>query len=157
VDANMPSAGPALQHEQHLRPLFQQEQKEVVPKENPQGPNWHPGDAPSQALMWEVDALDKAGTLSIIGVYPQTVRLFPIGQAMMKNLKIHMGNCPHRRYIPQLLDITRTGAISEVLPLTEERPFGDVIEAYKHFDRREPGWLKVALAVQAAQPQLAAA
>jgi threonine dehydrogenase-like Zn-dependent dehydrogenase len=36
------------------------------------GHDWKPGDAPAQALEWAVDALAKAGTLSIIGVYPPT-------------------------------------------------------------------------------------
>ena len=39
----------------------------------------------SQALIWAVQALAKAGTLAVIGVYPQTARSFPIGQAMNKN------------------------------------------------------------------------
>ena len=62
---------------------------------------WLPGDAPSQVLTWAVQALAKAGTLSIIGVYPETMTRFPIGMAMMKNLTLQMGNCPHRKYIPR--------------------------------------------------------
>ena len=37
-----------------------------------------------QALQWAVEGLAKAGTLAIIGVYPPTMRSFPIGQAMNK-------------------------------------------------------------------------
>jgi threonine dehydrogenase-like Zn-dependent dehydrogenase len=48
-------------------------------------------------LKWAVEALAKAGTLSIIGVYPPTVRDFPIGEAMNKNLTIRMGNCHQGR------------------------------------------------------------
>lgn len=33
-------------------------------------PPFMPGDAPTQALRWAVKALARAGTLSIIGVYP---------------------------------------------------------------------------------------
>jgi threonine dehydrogenase-like Zn-dependent dehydrogenase len=40
-----------------------------------------------------VTALAKAGTLSIIGVYPQQAKSFPIGLAMNKNLAVRMGNC----------------------------------------------------------------
>ncbi|CAM5327959.1 hypothetical protein SSTU70S_04744 [Stutzerimonas stutzeri] len=38
---------------------------------------WQPGDAPSQALEWAVQALAKAGTLSIIGVYSPEAMRFP--------------------------------------------------------------------------------
>ncbi|MDT9106137.1 hypothetical protein RSW49_24695, partial [Escherichia coli] len=53
-----------------------------------EGEQWQPRDAPEQALQWAVDALAKAGTLAIIGVYPQQAREFPIGQAMNKNLTV---------------------------------------------------------------------
>ncbi len=65
-----------------------------------EGKRWHPGDAPSQVLQWAVQSVAKAGTISIIGVYPQSMRFFPIGQAMNKNLTIRMGNCHHRRVHP---------------------------------------------------------
>lgn len=119
---------------------------EVAPKTNPKGPNWHPGDAPSQALEWAIEALAKAGTLSIIGVYPPSARFFPIGMAMNKNLTIQMGNCPHRKYIPTLVDLVKNGTIDPTLVVPEKvEPLSDVIDAYKAFDRHESGWIKVML------------
>ena len=70
---------------------------EVAPERSPSDGNWHPGDAPSQALDWAVQAVAKAGHISIVGVYPPTLHSFPIGEAMNKNLTIKMGNCNHRR------------------------------------------------------------
>ena len=145
VDANMPHSGPAAQQAQQLKSEFEQELKKVAPQQHPEGPNWHPGDAPSQALLWEVQTLAKAGTLSIIGVYPPSLQAFPLGQAMNMNLRIAMGNCPHRRYIPRVLELVEAGEIDPTQILTEELAFGDVIDAYKHFDTRQPGWVKVAL------------
>jgi threonine dehydrogenase-like Zn-dependent dehydrogenase len=118
----------------------------VAPKTNPDGRNWHPGDGPSQVLLWGVEALAKAGTLSIIGVYPEAAKLFPIGSAMNKNLTIRMGNCNHRRYIPRLLDMVRGGVIDPRQVLTQQEPLTSAIEAYKAFDTRQPGWVKVELA-----------
>lgn len=109
------------------------------------GNAWAPGDAPHQALDWAVDALAKAGTLSIIGVYPPTATTFPIGKAMNKNLTIRMGNCNHRKYIPHLLDLVAAGAVDPAAILTQVEPMRDAVAAYEHFDRREPGWLKVEL------------
>lgn len=106
---------------------------------------WEPGDAPTQALEWAVQCLAKAGTLSVIGVYPPTVRAFPIGDAMMKNLKLHMGNCNHRRYIPELVDLVLAGAVDPLAVLTEREPMVSAIDAYEHFDRRDAGWVKVEL------------
>lgn len=64
---------------------------------------------------------------------------------MNKNLALNMGNCHHRRYIPKLIKLTRSGAIKPETILTKTEPIADVIEAYRAFDRREPGWIKVAL------------
>ena len=111
---------------------------------------WTKGDAPGQALEWAVAALAKAGTLSIIGVYPPTMTTFPIGAAMNKNLTLKMGNCNHRRYIPHLLDLVASGTIDPVKILTVVEPMQDAIAAYEAFDDRKPGWLKVELKPRAA-------
>ncbi len=106
---------------------------------------WTPGDGPNQALLWAVEALAKAGTLSIIGVYPPSCDSFPIGQAMNKNLTLKMGNCPHRKYIPHLLGLVASGVIDPTKILTEVEPLQNAIQAYEAFDSRQPGWLKVEL------------
>ncbi|MDG9925646.1 MULTISPECIES: glutathione-dependent formaldehyde dehydrogenase [unclassified Pseudomonas] len=124
---------------------FREEMAAVAPKTHPDGANWHPGNAPSQALQWAVEALDKAGTLSIIGVYPQQARVFPIGAAMNKNLTINMGNCHHRKYIPLLIDLVLNHRIDPAKILTQIKPMSDAIEAFKAFDRRDEGWIKVEL------------
>jgi len=124
---------------------FEAERDQVAPERNPQGENWIAGDAPSQALRWAVEAVAKAGTISIIGVYPPQMESFPIGAAMNKNLTIKMGNCNHRKYIPHLVELTRTGAVDPSAVLTELHGVTDAIEAYKAFDERRPRWLKVEL------------
>jgi threonine dehydrogenase-like Zn-dependent dehydrogenase len=107
--------------------------------------NWQPGNAPSQALQWAVEGLAKAGTLAIIGVYPQQADSFPIGMAMNKNLTVNMGNCNHRRYIPRLIEMVQAGRIDPSKILTQVKPMGDAIEAFKAFDLRNSGWIKVEL------------
>ena len=96
-------------------------------------------------LQWAVEALAKAGKLSIIGVYPETAQVFPIGSALGKNLTMRMGNCNHMRYIPLLVQLVRTGAIDPAEILTQTEPLTSAIEAYKQFDLRHPGWIKVKL------------
>lgn len=153
VDANRPMSGPALQDEQQLLQQFQQEVQRIVPQPHPADGNWHPGNAPSQVHDWAVKALDKAGTLGIIGVYPKTDQFFPIGAAFGKNLTIRMGDCPHRRYIPTLLEVVQSEVANPARLLTQREPMTDVIAAYKEFDRREPGWVKVELLPSGGQPR----
>jgi threonine dehydrogenase-like Zn-dependent dehydrogenase len=109
---------------------------------------WRPGDAPSQTLEWAVQALAKAGTLAIIGVYPEEACTFPIGMAMNKNLTIRMGNCNHRKYIPRLLELVRAGTVDPLQILTQVEPLTDAIAAYKAFDLRRPGWMKVSMTME---------
>jgi threonine dehydrogenase-like Zn-dependent dehydrogenase len=124
---------------------FRKELEEIAPKANPHNSNWHPGNAPSQALEWAVKAIAKAGTLSIIGVYPPTMRYFPIGLATNKNLKINAGNCNHRKYIPMLMEKIKSGEVDPSKILTKEESLSSSIRAYESFDKREDGWMKVML------------
>lgn len=152
VDANHPHAGPAAKQAEQQAAEFEDEVQKIVPNPHPHGNNWHPGDAPSQVHQWAVQALAKAGTLAIIGVYPPADKFFPIGQAMNKNLTIRMGNCNHRKYIPKLLEMVRAGMVDPAQILTEQEPLGSALDAYKAFDTRSRGWVKVDL-----KPQPAAA
>lgn len=147
VDANHPSAGPGAEKAKQQEQTFAKEVESVAPDARPSDGGWRPGDAPSQALRWAVKALAKAGTLSIVGVYPPAAESFPIGEVMNKNLVIRAGNCNHRRYIPELLELVRTGAVRPSAIITNHEPLASAIDAFQHFDRREPGWVKIKLAV----------
>lgn len=145
IDANHPHHGPAARKSWLKSPKHAAERKMVAPKTNTSNGNWHPGDAPSQVLTWATETIAKAGTLSIIGVYPETAQSFPIGAAMNKNLTLKMGNCNHRKYIPMLLDKVRSGVLDPEKVLTQREPMTSVLDAYMAFDTRQPGWIKVKL------------
>ena len=145
VDANMPHHGPGEKLSNAMEKDFKQEVMRLVEKARPTHGNWEPGDAPSLVFTWATEALAKAGTFVIIGVYPQLARSFPIGAAMNRNFTIKMGNCNHRKYIPKLLEFVRAGAIDPATILTQVGPLTGAIEAYRNFDKREPGWVKVKL------------
>jgi len=155
VDANRPDSGPAAKSVKEKSKELDQVRKTVAPKTNPKHGNWEPGSAPSLVLDWLIEAVAKAGTISIIGVYPETLQNFPIGQAMEKNLTVKAGNCNHRKYLPFLLEKVRTGAIDPTEILTHRGPLVGALEAYAQFDKREPGWVKVMLDPVAA-PAMAA-
>ena len=145
VDAEAPHHGPAAQQTRQNAPDERHQRLQNAPKQNPKGENWRPGDAPSQALQWAVQGVAKAGRISIIGVYPETQKSFPLGMMMNKNLTVKSGNCNHRKYIPYLLDLVQNGTIDPSDVLTQQEPIMNAIEAYKAFDTRQPGWIKVEL------------
>jgi threonine dehydrogenase-like Zn-dependent dehydrogenase len=114
---------------------------DILPDDQP----WLPGDAPTQALFWAVDAVAKSGTLSIIGVYPIQFESFPLGKAFDRNLTIKMGVCHHRRYIPKLIQLVSAGEVDPTLVMTRQEQLISATEAYESFDRRQNGWLQVEL------------
>ena len=157
VDRAIDAVGVDAEHSHHHAPdpateaRFREEMAAVAPHTNPEGYNWQQGDAPSQAMEWAVAGLAKAGTLSIIGVYSPESRSFPIGIAMNKNLTINMGNCHHRKYIPELIELTLSKRIDPASILTQVKSMSDAIEAFKAFDMRAAGWIKVELDPQSAR------
>lgn len=158
VDAERPKEGPAKAKADQMAEQFAKEVQAVTQGQaQPQGQQWKPGDAPSIVAQWAVQTIAKAGTLGIIGVYPPTATSFPLGQAMNKNLTINMGNCNHRTYIPELVDKVRGGHVDPTAVLSTIERFTDAIEAYKQFDLRRPGWIKVELKPGAADASLSQA
>jgi threonine dehydrogenase-like Zn-dependent dehydrogenase len=141
VDAYQPEHGPA-KVDRASRKEYERELEQIGAKPDK---HWLAGDAPSQVFRWAVTALAKAGTFSIIGVYPPTMRSFPIGLAMNKNLTLTMGNCNHRKYIPGLVELVRSGTIDPLKVLTKRAPMTSAIEAYRTFAEHQPGWVKVEL------------
>lgn len=144
VDAERAMTGPATPDAEHAE-RWRAERSSLGPGVRTQGDHWVAGNAPSQALDWAVQAVAKAGTVAVIGVYPPTLHSFPIGEAMMKNLTINSGNCNHRRYLPELIDIVASGRMRLAPNLSHHLAFDEVLRAYEAFDHRDEGWVKVAL------------
>jgi threonine dehydrogenase-like Zn-dependent dehydrogenase len=145
VDAERAHEGPAKGRTETNDEEFGAEVDEVAPERGGRDGHYEPGDAPSMALRWAVRSLAKAGTLSIIGVYPPQAQAFPIGEAMNKNLTLRMGNCHHRRYVPPLVELVRAGSVDPEAVVTQIEGVRSALDAYEAFDDRRPGWLKVEL------------
>lgn len=144
VDAERPARGPAAPDDDTAAG-FDEEVAQVAPDIAPQGDLWRPGDAPSQASRWAVEMVAKYGRIGIIGVYSPLAEVYPIGQAMNKNLTVRMGNCDHHSVTPPLIDMVAAGVFDPTALITAHETLAGVIDAYEAFDRREPGWIKVAL------------
>jgi threonine dehydrogenase-like Zn-dependent dehydrogenase len=149
VDAEGAHHGPAAKRS--MMGLIENiiDQKVVAPRSVALGDQFRQGDAPGQVLMWAVEAVRKSGIVSIIGVYPHPAKFFPVGLAMQKCLTVRMANCSHAKFIPLCLKtIVETGFKPSTI-LSSKQFIGDAIACYKHFDKREPGWVKVELLPQA--------
>ena len=142
VDAQCPKSTDSEEKKE-----FKKEVKKIAPKKNVQGGNWVPGNGPSQVLRWAVEAIAKAGTISIIGVYSDESKMFEVGAAMEKNITVRSGNCNHRKYIPMLLEWVKDGSFKSSKFLTQKASFADIVHAYKKFDKRAANWVKVVLSV----------
>jgi threonine dehydrogenase-like Zn-dependent dehydrogenase len=143
VDAATATKGPAA--DKKAQKGFKQELEKIAEEGTPKGKDFQPGGAPSQALKWAIEAVAKAGTVSVIGVYPAPLQDFPIEQIMEKNLTLKAGNCNHRRYMPDMIELVRSGVIHPEQFLTQVEPISSAIDAYHAFDRHERGWIKVKL------------
>ena len=68
---------------------------------------------------------------------------------MNKNITVHAGNCNHRKYLPKLIELVRSGVFRPEQYFSQKSPLSSVIDAYHHFDQHEDGWLKVKLELEA--------
>jgi threonine dehydrogenase-like Zn-dependent dehydrogenase len=143
VDAATATRGPAA--DKSAQKEFKQELEKITEMGTPKGDAFQPGGAPSQALKWAIEAVAKAGTVSVIGVYTAPVQGFPIEQVMNKNLTLKAGNCNHRRYMPEMIELVRSGVIHPEEFLTQVQPITSAVDAYQAFDRHQTGWVKVKL------------
>lgn len=153
VDAATATKGPAANREKQKE--FKTELKEIAEEGLPSDAAFQPGGAPSQALKWAVESVAKAGTVSIIGVYSAPLQNFPIDTIMEKNLTFKAGNCNHRRYMPEMIELVRSGVIRPEQFLTQKEPMQSAIDAYRSFAEHERGWIKVKLEPAASRAKAA--
>ena len=73
----------------------------------------------------------KNGIISIIGVYSDQLRFFPIGKVFSKNITIKTGDCNHHKYIPMLLEWVKSGQFDSRNFITHKLSLNDIEEAYK--------------------------
>ncbi|MCL5282795.1 MAG: glutathione-dependent formaldehyde dehydrogenase [Planctomycetes bacterium] len=148
IDAIHPHSAPAVALSPQEIEEFDLELQWAAPEllsHKDQAQRWQPGDAPSQALQWAVQSVAKRGSIAVIGVYPESMRFFPLGKAMMKNLTIRSGNCNHRKYIPTLMQIVSAGSIKPERVITQQQPIVSAIDAYRMFAEKKAGWMKIEL------------
>ncbi|HZP57668.1 MAG TPA: zinc-dependent alcohol dehydrogenase [Dehalococcoidia bacterium] len=106
-------------------------------------------------LKLETDAIDalsdairsarKAGNVAIIGDFIGFANQFPIGAMMEKGLTVRGGQVHVQRYWKDLLPRMRDGQIDPSFLFTHRVPLERAPEAYRMFDRKQDGVIKVLL------------
>ncbi|MEN8702157.1 zinc-dependent alcohol dehydrogenase [Bacillus infantis] len=97
------------------------------------------------ALIIAAQAVRKAGTIQITGVYGGRYNGFPLGDIMQRNVNIRSGQAPMIHLMPYMYELVATGKIdpgdvvSHVLPLSEAK------HGYEIFDTKMDNCIKVVL------------
>lgn len=97
------------------------------------------------ALIIASQAVRKAGTIQITGVYGGRYNGFPLGDIMQRNVNIRSGQAPMIHLMPYMYELVATGKIdpgdvvSHVLPLSEAK------HGYEIFDTKMDNCIKVVL------------
>ena len=63
---------------------------------------------PLQVITWMSQIAKKYSTISIPGVYGSAYDQFPLGLLFNRNVSIHMGQCPVKKYTEQLFHLIET-------------------------------------------------
>jgi len=108
-----------------------------------------------RALAMETDTADiltevfksvrKGGRVSIVGDYYALCNQFPIGAMMEKGLTIRGSQVYVQKYWKQLLQYLQEGKVDPSFVITQEMPLEKADEAYRIFDAKEKGVVKILL------------
>ncbi len=96
------------------------------------------------ALYTAFEAVRRGGTVSIVGVYGGAADPIPMFQLFDKQLQLRMGQANVRAHTGELLDILKDGDPWGVESFaTHHLPLEEAPAAYKHFQKKEEGMVKV--------------
>lgn len=85
------------------------------------------------------------GTVSAIGVNQSMDFKFPMGLAFVKGLKFAIGTCSVQSHWDELIALIRAGRLDPEKFITHRMSLSEGAEAYRLFDAREDGALKMIL------------
>jgi threonine dehydrogenase-like Zn-dependent dehydrogenase len=86
------------------------------------------------------------GVVSIVGVHHESRFAFSPVEAYDRNLTLRIGRCPARSLMDEAHGLLRRRPDLATI-VTHELPLAEGAEAYRRFDRKEDGCIKVAFGV----------
>jgi alcohol dehydrogenase len=85
------------------------------------------------------------GTVSVIGANLGMEFSFPMGLAFLRDLTFRIGLCPVQSTWPELIPLVASGRLQPEHVITHRMGLSEATEAYRLFEAREDGVLKVLL------------
>jgi S-(hydroxymethyl)glutathione dehydrogenase/alcohol dehydrogenase len=92
---------------------------------------------PLQVITWMSQIAKKYSTISIPGVYANSYDQFPLGILLNRNISIHMGQCPVKKYSEQLFHLIETKRIDPTKIVSHTMNLNDAPKGYENFDKKE--------------------
>ncbi|MFL8937223.1 zinc-dependent alcohol dehydrogenase [Rossellomorea oryzaecorticis] len=97
------------------------------------------------ALVIASQAVRKAGTIQITGVYGGRYNGFPLGDIMQRNINIRSGQAPMIHLMPHMYDLVTSGKIDLGDVVTHVLPLSEAKRGYEIFDTKTDNCIKVVL------------
>ena len=97
------------------------------------------------AITIASQAVRKAGTVALVGVYGLRYNQFPLGDFFSRGITLSMGQCPATAYVEQLLEWVKTGKIDATDIITHRLKIDEGEKGYEIFDRKQDNCIKVVL------------
>ncbi len=98
-----------------------------------------------QTISDALYATRAGGTVSVIGANLGMEFAFPMGLAFLRDLTFRIGLCPVQSTWDELIPLVATGRLAPEQVVTHRMALSDATEAYRLFEAREDGVLKVLL------------
>jgi 2-desacetyl-2-hydroxyethyl bacteriochlorophyllide A dehydrogenase len=92
-----------------------------------------------------IKVVGRAGTVSVIGVNQTRRFAFDMAVAFVKGLTFRIGTCSVQAHWPELVPLIQQGRLRPERFITHEMPLSDGAEAYRLFDARQAGALKMVM------------
>lgn len=101
------------------------------------------GSPESSRLAFEL--VRPGGVIAAVGVHHEAAFPFSPGQAYDKNLTYRIGRCPARHYMDRLMPLAERRQLALRSLFTHRVPLAEAPAAYRMFDAKSDGCIKVAL------------
>lgn len=88
------------------------------------------------------------GTASVVGVNLAPAFQFPMALAFVKNMTFRIGTCSVQCHWPELIPLIQNGRLHPELFISHHMPLSQGAEAYRLFDARSDGALKMVLTAE---------
>ena len=98
-----------------------------------------------QTIRAAIDLVGAQGTVSVIGVNQSMDFKFPMGLAFIKGLTFRISACSVQCHWDELVSLIQSGRLHPESVITHRMPLSDGAEAYRLFDTKEDGALKMVM------------